>query len=254
MKKASLLNIGLATTLGASAFTLSTLPLVSHAETAVKTTTMYTNHGVNARTAPSVKSKVLGVIAKNTKIQVIEKTNKYWYKIVYKKDQVAYVSADYVSAKPVVVVPPVVEKGYVQHTNGVNLNVRAKASTSSNIIGSLQPGGTVYLTKKYSTLPKETWYEVVYNNQLGYVNAKYVGFDKPLPAKIVKKGKVQNTFLNVRKTASTNGKVLGTLKPHTTVKFAKQYTTTSKDPWLKIYYKDGTAYISAKYVDWVLPK
>lgn len=254
MKKSALLKIGLATTLTASAFTVSTMPLVSHAETTVKTTTMYTNHGVNARTAPSVKSKVLGVIPKNTKIRVIKKTNKYWYKIVYKKNQVAYVSSDYVSAKPIVVLPPIVEKGYVQNTNGVGLNVRSKATATSKIIGSIKPGGTVYLTKKYSTSKKETWYEVVYNNQVGYVNAKYVGFEKPLPAVVIKQGKVQNTFLNVRQKASNSGKVIGKLKPHTTVTFAKRYTTTSKDPWLKINYKDGTGYISAKYVDWIVPK
>lgn len=252
-----LLKATLAATLVASAFTTATLPLTSHAETeadtTVKTKTMYTNHGVNVRTSPSASSKILGVLPKNEKIQVTKKYNKYWYEIIY-NDKKAYVSVDYVSAKPLVVLPKVVEKGYVQNTNGVSLNVRAKASSTGKIIGSIKPGGTVSLTKKYSTATKKaSWYEVVYNNQVGYVSSKYIGFTKPASPKVVKNGVVHDVTLNVRAGASNTSKVIGKLEPKTVVTFAKKYTTDSTDAWLKIEYKDGTGYISKKYVDFVLP-
>lgn len=249
-----LLKATFAATLATSAFTAATLPVTSHAktETTVKTTTMYTNHGVNVRTSPSASSKILGVLPKNEKIKVTKKYNKYWYEILH-KGKIAYVSSDYVSAKPVVVLPKIVEKGYVQNTNGVSLNVRAKASASGKIIGAIKPGGTVYLTKKYSTSKKVSWYKVVYNNQVGYVSSKFVGFTKPQAPTVVKSGIVHNVTLNVRASASNTSKVIGKLAPETVVVFAKKYTTASTDPWLKIQYQDGTGYISKKYVDFLIP-
>ncbi|WP_010288663.1 SH3 domain-containing protein [Kurthia massiliensis] len=251
-----LLKATLAVAIATSTLATVTLPITSHAETVkkVKTTTMYTNHGVNVRKAPSVTSDVLGVLPKNEKIKVVKKINKIWYEILY-NDQKAYVSADYVSKKRVVTLPKVVEKGYVQNTNGIPLNVRAKASTKSAIIGTIKLGATVHLTKKYSTKKNVEWYEVVHNNQVGYVVSQYVGFKKaPTPAPtVVKNGTVRNVTLNVRAKPSDTSKVLGKLKPGIVVTFTEKYTTASKDQWLKIKYKKGTAYVSKQYIDFLIP-
>ncbi|MBT2757242.1 SpoIID/LytB domain-containing protein [Mesobacillus foraminis] len=65
----------------------------------------------------------------------------------------------------------------------------------------------------------------------------------PKPAGKKKTGKVIATSLNIRSTASTKGKVVGTVKKNKTV------TVLSKTgSWYKIQYGTKTGYVSAKYV------
>lgn len=214
-----LLKATLAVTIATSTFATVKFPITTHAETVQKgnTTTLYKNHEITVRKAD--------------------------------------VSVDCICKTPVVTLPKVVEKGYVQNTNGIPLNVRAKASTKSEIIGKIKPGATVYLTKKYSTKKNIEWYEVVHNNQVGFVASQYVGFKKgqTLAPTIVKNGMVNSVTLNVRAKPSDTSRIVGKLKPGTVVTFNEQYTTSSKDQWLKIKYKKGTAYVSKQYIDFLIP-
>ena len=60
---------------------------------------MYAKTTVNIRAKPSIKSKGVGKVYWNEKIQTIKKANKNWYKIKYKKKN-RYICAKYLKKKP----------------------------------------------------------------------------------------------------------------------------------------------------------
>ena len=60
---------------------------------------MYAKTTVNIRAKPSIKSKSVGKVYWNEKIQTIKKANKNWYKIKYKKKN-RYICAKYLKKKP----------------------------------------------------------------------------------------------------------------------------------------------------------
>lgn len=80
-----------------------------------------------------------------------------------------------------------------------------------------------------------------------YVNGKVPVEEKPKETKVNKEGKVNvpNSTLNVRKSYDASSTKLGELKDNTKVKIV----ATVSNGWLKIKYKDGYGYVSAKYVD-----
>ena len=80
-----------------------------------------------------------------------------------------------------------------------------------------------------------------------YVNGKVPIEEKPKETKVNKEGKVNvpNSTLNVRKSYDASSSKLGELKDNTKVKIV----ATVSNGWLKIKYKDGYGYVSAKYVD-----
>lgn len=256
----------------ASAIALTTVatPQLVQAETtaptAYETTTMYISHGVYARVAPSTDGKIITTLPKNEKIQVIDGFNTAWYRILY-KGQIAYVSSDYVTKtkpttatqKPAQSTPKAVKTAYVANLNGLKLNVRETASTASKIVGTLEDGAKVSLTKKYTAKSKDTYFEIVYKNKVAYVASKYISFKKPTVAakkETTTLGVVSNTKgvpLKIRQKASTTSKILGTVKEGESLQFAKAYAATDKVSWYKVTYKKKTAYVAAQYVTLYFP-
>lgn len=115
-----------------------------------------------------------------------------------------------------------------------SLNVRSAATVKSKIVGNLKKGTKV--TIKGSA---DGWYKIIYKGKSSYISSVYT-------KKVVsfKEFKVKvTTTLNVRSQASTNGKVLGNLKPGTIVT-VKAY----KNGWYKIVHKGSSGFISEKYV------
>lgn len=115
-----------------------------------------------------------------------------------------------------------------------NLNVRAKASASSKVIGWLKKGSVVQI---YST--SKGWGETRYKNKKAYVSLKYI---KPARAKSYT-GTVTSNGLNVREKASAKSKIVGWLKKGNVIPIY----STSKG-WGVTRYKNKKAYVSLKYI------
>lgn len=262
MYKHTFTKWALATSLALSVTATSQLAYAdTAATTAYETTTMYTNHGVYARTEASTTSKIIATIPKNQEIQVIDGFNTAWYRILY-NGQIAYVYSEYVSKKKTTTktptLPKVVKTAYVKKMDDVLLNVRATPSSTSKKLGTLKEGAKVSLTKKYTAKSKDTYFEVIYKNQVGYVASKYITFTKPTATKeaTTKVGIVTNTTgvpLKIRKQASTTSEIIGTVTEGDSLKLAKAYKKSDKVGWYKVTYKGKTGYAASQYVTLYFP-
>ncbi|HEY8389701.1 MAG TPA: SH3 domain-containing C40 family peptidase [Clostridia bacterium] len=122
---------------------------------------------LNIRAQASASSAIIGQLSEWDTIPVIEKVNDSWYKVFYNND-IAYVSAN---------------KSYIQEVAWQNaqstlvtglevealttVNIRAQASTGSEVLGKLEKWQTVSLVEKIS----DQWYKVLYNGQEAYISA-----------------------------------------------------------------------------------
>lgn len=113
---------------------------------------------LNIRSAASIKSKIVGILKKGTKVQIKGSVDG-WYKIIY-KGKTAYISSAY--TKKVVVF----KEFKVKVTKA--LNVRLQASTNGKIVGTLK-AGTIIIVKA----SENGWYTIVYNGDNGFISKKY---------------------------------------------------------------------------------
>lgn len=111
---------------------------------------------LNVRSQASTSSKVVGQLYQNQTVTLEEKTGD-WYKITY-NGNAAYISGSYVK---------------VQTTEATvtadKLNVRASASTSSNVLGQLSYGTKVTVKAKNGD-----WATIEYNGGTAYVSTAYL--------------------------------------------------------------------------------
>ena len=77
-----------------------------------KQTTMYAKSNVNVRSKPSASSTKLGSLNVNDSITAIGKAKDGWQKVIY-NDQIAYISANYLSTEKTVVVPEITAEDFV---------------------------------------------------------------------------------------------------------------------------------------------
>ncbi len=135
------------------------------------------------------------------------------------------------------------------------LNVRQSASTSSRILGTLRPGDRVTVVSE-----SNGWAQIEYGSGTAYVSAQYIRYiDAPIatpkptatPAATpqateqpARQASVNcSSSLNVRQSASTSSRIVGTLKPGDRV-----MVLSESNGWAQIEYGSGTAYVSAQYL------
>lgn len=120
------------------------------------------------------------------------------------------------------------------------LNVRKQPSVDSEKIGSVQKGTTV-------TIIGDTgeWYEIIYDDQIGYVSKLYVVLENETRLEVAVTGVVitKDDPLNVREQPNINSKILGTVPKGETVSIIND-----DGEWYEIQYGSGTGYVSKKYV------
>lgn len=134
---------------------------------------------------------------------------------------------------------PVLYKGKVTASN---LTVRQSSSTKAKKIGTLKKNSTVEVVGS-----SKGWYKVKFGKGYGYVSSKYVKkvvTTKASKEKIILKGKVTASTLNVRNSESTKGKVIGKLEKNNLVEVVQK----SSKGWYKVKYGKGYGWISQKYV------
>lgn len=119
------------------------------------------------------------------------------------------------------------------------LNVRISSNTTSGIIGQL------YKNNKVDILETQNgWHKINFNNNTGWISEEFVKQESVTTEPTTSKfGKVNTTSLNVRESASTSSRILGSLKSGTTVEIIDL-----KDNWYKIKYNNSIAYVSRDYI------
>ena len=234
---------------------------------------------LNVRTSPNENGQVIGTLHKNDKANVLDKSIDGWYKIDFNGRR-AYVSSKYVNLISYKnnEVKTEVKKEPIEGTGKVNintaLNVRQASTTNSRIIGSLKGGEKVNIISE-----SNGFYKIEFNNSYGYVYSKYISKDgdsekvQVVKQEEVKKEKVDeskkeakatpkaepvvlavrslnktgivnvSSSLNVRSSASTSSKVIGSLSGNTKVTIVGE-----EGAFYKIEYKGSHGYVAKEYV------
>ncbi|AXE37981.1 SH3 domain-containing protein [Acidipropionibacterium virtanenii] len=130
------------------------------------------------------------------------------------------------------------------------VNLRSGAGTTYRTYGLLAAGKT--LTTRGAVV--NGWTPVSYNGRAGWVNTSYLtttkpAVTKPTPAKPATSIVYATTSVNVRSTASTSGKLLGTLNrgDHVGTRGA------AVNGWTPVSYKGTAAWVSSSYLSATRP-
>lgn len=129
-----------------------------------------TSGGLNVRQSPSSSSAIIGWLAKDSTVTIVE-TLSGWYKINYKTGY-GYVSATYIKTATVATTAI----GTVMLSSGA-LNLRSAPNTSASIIGWLYNGNQVTILGLESG-----FYKISFGGKTGYASAKYIVNNKAIAA------------------------------------------------------------------------
>ncbi|MGU8345701.1 SH3 domain-containing protein [Clostridium perfringens] len=235
-------------------------------ENTEKTGVVNVSSSLNVREGASTSSKVIGSLSGNTKVTIVGEEGAF-YKIEYKGSH-GYVAKEYVKdvtennnnsnqgtqtpEKPST--PENTEKTGVVNVSS-SLNVREGASTSSKVIGSLSGNTKVTIVGE-----EGAFYKIEYKGSHGYVAKEYVKDvtennnnsnqgtqtpEKPSNPESTEKTGIVNvsSSLNVRSSASTSSKVIGSLSGNTKVTIVGE-----EGSFYKIEYKGSHGYVAKEYV------
>jgi uncharacterized protein YgiM (DUF1202 family) len=162
-----------------------------------------------------------------------------WVKIQYKSDTVGYVFKSYIKIYKEGSETPSTGKTATIVNCKTCVNVRAKASDSSKIIGKANKGTT------YDVLGTSgSWIKIDFNGEAGFVFKRYVKLSGEEETIDGKTGTIKcNTHVNVRAKATKDSKLLGTAKN------GEKFTVKGQSGnWIKIDYKGKTGYVYKKYI------
>ena len=124
-------------------------------------------------------------------------------------------------------------------TTGSSLRLRAEASTSSDIVTTLDKSVAVAILDDST----EGWYKIAYEGNTGYVSADYLLVDQDNVFETY--GRVNSDGANVRSGASTESEVLATVDADTIVT-----VNGLVDGWYDVTCKYGTeGYIRSDFLD-----
>ena len=124
-------------------------------------------------------------------------------------------------------------------TTGSSLRLRAEASTSADIVATLDKGVAVSVLD--NTL--DGWYQVAFNGNTGFVSADYMVIDQDNVFESY--GRVNANGVNVRADANTDSEILASIDTDTIVT-----VNGFVDGWYDVTCKYGTeGYIRSDFVD-----
>lgn len=186
-----------------------------------------TANKLNVRSRPSLQGGIIGQLLKNTIISIQGQKNS-WFEILY-ENRPGFVHSGYVD----IIEAAVNTKARVTATR---LNVRAQPDVQGVKIGSLVKGSVIDILDDQGE-----WLEIGFNDQTAYVNSDYVQL---IDAGSLKQGIINTHTLNVRRTPSLSGDILGTLDHATEVNIISRIGN-----WYEIRFNESTAFIHSDYVD-----
>ena len=126
--------------------------------------------------------------------------------------------------------------------SGKRLNIRAKASTSADVVGYMEPGASAKIVSKSGN-----WAKIQYGSSFGYIrdDLYYTGSKVESYANKLglKKSVTLNANMNVRKKASTTSARLGGATKGSTYTLKKETAQ-----WAAISFKGKTGYLKKTYL------
>lgn len=191
----------------------------------------------NVRAKASSKSKLLGTAKRGKTFKVLA-TAGNWVKIRYNKDTEGYVFKTYIRVFKEGSETPSGNTATIVNCK-IAVNVRAKASSNSKILGTAAKG------EVYSVLGiSGNWVKIDYDGKTGFVFHRYVKLSDEEESIEGKTGTIKcNTHVNIRAKATKNSKLLGTAKNGET------FTVKGRSGnWIQIDYKGKTGFVYRKYI------
>ncbi len=206
------------------------------------------NDDLNIREAASTASKIIGSIPANAKFTVT-KTSKDWAYAEYNSVK-GYVSTEFIKkyTEPEILWSTADAGIYVKKNLNGDINVRESANANSKVIGAI-PGGAKFRVTKTS----KDWVYVDYKDLQGYVPManvqKYVEpvVDPYKDWSTAEAGtyttKGVNDDLNIRESASTASKIIGSIPAN-----AKFTVTKTNSDWAYAEYNGVKGCVSKTYI------
>ncbi len=201
-------------------------------------------NSANVHTKADSKSKKIGEAKRGKTFQLLAAEGDY-YKIQFKSDLQGYVYKKFGKVGKKGDVPD--PKTNVTVTNAPNgVNIRAKASTNSTILGVAHNGDSFPYKGRSGN-----WTKITYSGDTAYIYSSYLSGGSSSYVTPVDNEKAYidcNEFVYVRAKASSGSTKLGTKK-----KNAEVTVTGYTDNWTRISYNDGDGWVYSKYVSYVKP-
>lgn len=223
---------------------ISVVASASNVETV--STTTYSQKGIvnvgglNFRTEPSTKSKVIRVLSKGTIVTILEE-NGEWLKAKH-EDTVGYLFKSYVEFMTAHGV-----------TTASTLNVRSEPTTKSASLGLLYKGTYVSIHEAVTTddATNPVWLKVTSSDgKSGYVSARYVNIKTNMDGSYRNTGIITASLLNLRAEPNLNSKVVTRLyKDSYVIILESKATTDYYKLWYKVEVGDYVGWIASKYVE-----
>ena len=201
-------------------------------------------NSANVHSKADSKSKKLGEAKRGKTFQLLAAEGDY-YKIQFKSDVQGYVYKKFGKMGKKGDVPD--PKTNVTVTNAPNgVNIRAKASTNSTILGVAHNGDSFPYKGKSGN-----WTKITYSGDTAYIYTSYLSGGSSSYVTPVDNEKAYidcNEFVYVRAKASSDSKKRGTLK-----KNAEITVTGYTDKWTRIDDGGEDGWVFSKYVSYVKP-
>lgn len=222
---------------------ISVVASASNVETV--STTTYSQKGIvnasglNFRTEPSTRSKVIRVLSKGTIVTILGEEGE-WLKVKH-EDTEGYLFKSYVEFMTAHGV-----------TTATGLNVRSEPTAKSESLGVLKKGTYVSIYEAVTTddATNSVWLKVTSSDgKSGYVSARYVDIKTNMDGSYRKVGITTAQLLNVRAEPNLNSKVLTLLRKDSYVVILESRTTNDYYKlWYKVQAKDFVGWIAGKYL------
>ena len=213
-----------------------------------------TGDNVYVRSEPATAGTIVAILKKYTIATRIEKSGSYangyyWDKVKLLDGTVGYIVTNYLSTT-IVEEPVTTEKVRV---NASNVRVRSSSTKSSEIIATLAKNTVVTrLATKVEYKNGYYWDKIQLSNKIiGYIASNYLSSTMSSETTAITKiAKVNVSKVNLRKTASTSGKKIATLKKGTKVTIlAAKVSYKNGYYWDKVKLANGNVgYIASKYL------
>ena len=187
--------------------------------------------------------EIITSIPSGARVNIIDKVSKDWYKVSY-KDFIGYLQA-----KDIRVLGDELNQDNVGLISANQLNVRTSPNENGQVIG------TLHKNDKISVLDKsiDGWYKIDFNGRRAYVSSKYVNlisYKNNEVKKEVKKEPIEGTgnvnittALNVRQAATSNSRIVGSLKGGEKVNIISE-----SNGFYKIEFNNSYGYVYSKYI------
>lgn len=185
---------------------------------------------INIRSAKSTDADVVCKVPAGKSVSIIGALDEEgWYEVSYKNDKgthKGYMMAQYISV-------PSVSTGNIGTSSAV---LRASADSSSDMLCVIPEGDKISVLTALGD-----WYQVEYNDMIGYVDANCV--ESEALSKSKGYGTVSVDTLNVRAKRNTQSNVVTKMNKGTTFRI-----TSAKDGWYGVTFNGVSGYVKAEYV------